>query len=94
MYTIVSAIMKRYSTTEEVIFEFNEKVTNLAKQGWIPHGDIIYYVNGLAQAMIQGNPVLTDLDRVFLHGSTRPRILRYCFGGEGFMSKYVDITHD
>ena len=94
MYTIVSAIMKRYSTTEEVLFEFNEKVTNLAKEGWVPYGEVMYYMNGVGQAMIQGDPVLTDLDRVFLHGSTRPRILRYCFGGEGFMGKYVDITHE
>ena len=64
---------------------------NLAKQGWIPHGDIIYYVNGLAQAMVQGEAPASDLERVFLHGSTRPRILRYCIGGEGFMGKYVDI---
>jgi len=94
MYTIVSAIMKRYSTTEEVLFEFDEKVTNLAKQGWVPYGEVMYYLNGVSQAMIQGDPVLTDLERVFLHGSTRPRIFRYCFGGEGFMSKYVDITHE
>lgn len=88
MYTIVSAIMKRYTTTDELFSEFEEKRMNLAKQGWIPHGDIIYYVNGLAQAMVQG---ASDLERVFLHGSTRPHILRYCIGGEGFMGKYVDI---
>ena len=94
MYTIVSSIMKRYSTTEEVLFEFNEKVTNLAKEGWVPYGEVMYYVNGVSQAMIQGDPVLTDLERVFLHGSTRPRILRYCIGGEGFMGKYIDITRE
>ena len=94
MYTIVSAIMKRNTTTEEVLFDFNEKVTNLAKQGWVPYGEVMYYVNGVSQAMIQGDPVLTDLERVFLHGSTRPCSFRYCFGGEGFMGKYVDITHE
>ena len=95
MYTIVSSIMKRYSTTEEVLFEFNEKVTNLAKQGWVPYGEVVYYVNGVSQAMIQGDPVLTDLERVFLHGSTRdPGHFQHCIGGEGFMGKYVDITHD
>jgi hypothetical protein len=94
MYTIVSSIMERYSTTEEVISEFNEKVTNLAKQGWVPYGEVMYYVNGLAQAMIQGDPDLTDLERVFLHGSRRPRIFRYCIGSEGFMGKYIDITRD
>ena len=94
MYTIVSAIMKRYSTTEEVIFEFNEKVTNLAKEGWVPYGEVMYYVNGVSQAMTQGEAPASDLDRVFLHGSTRPRILRYCIGGEGFMGKYIDITRE
>lgn len=64
---------------------------NLAKQGWIPHGDIIYYVNGLAQAMVQGAAPASDLERVFLHGSKTPLLLRYCIGGEGFMGKYVDI---
>ena len=92
MYTIVSAIMKRYSTTEEVLFEFNEKRMNLAKEGWIPYGEVMYYVNGVGQAMIQGEAPASDLERVFLHGSTRPRILRYCIGGEGFMGKYIDIT--
>ena len=94
MYTIVSSIMKRYSTTEEVLFEFNEKVSNLAKEGWVPYGEVMYYVNGVSQAMIQGEAPASDLERVFLHGSTRPRILRYCIGGEGFMGKYVDITRE
>ena len=94
MYTLVSSIMKRYSTTDEVFFEFNEKRNNLAKQGWVPYGDIMYYVNGVSQAMIMGDPDVSDLERVFLHGSTRPRIMKYCIGGEGFMGKYVDITHD
>jgi len=94
MYTIVSSIMKSYSTTDEVFFEFNEKRNNLAKQGWVPYGDIMYYVNGVSQAMIMGDPDVSDLERVFLHGSTRPRIMKYCIGGEGFMGKYVDITHD
>jgi hypothetical protein len=94
MHTLVSSIMKRYSTTDEVFFEFNEKRNNLAKQGWVPYGDIMYYVNGVSQAMIMGDPDVSDLERVFLHGSTRPRIMKYCIGGEGFMGKYVDITHD
>ena len=63
----------------------------LAKQGWIPHGDIIYYVNGLSQAMVQGEAPPSDLERVFLHGSKTPRLLKFCIGGEGFMGKYVDI---
>ena len=94
MYTIISAIMKRNTTTDEVFLEFAEKRMNLAKQGWVQYGEVMYYVNGVSQAMIQGDPVLTDLDRVFLHGSTRPRILRYCIGGEGFMGKYIDITRE
>jgi len=44
--------------------------------------------------MIMGDPDVSDLERVFLHGSTRPRIMKYCIGGEGFMGKYVDITRD
>jgi len=91
MYTIVSAIMKRYTTTDELFAEFEEKRMNLAKQGWIPHGDIIYYVNGLAQAMVQGAAPASDLERVFLHGSKTPLLLKFCIGGEGFMGKYVDI---
>ena len=94
MYTLVSSIMKRYSTTDEVFFEFNEKRNNLTKQGWVPYGDIMYYVNGVSQAMIMGDPDVSDLERVFLHGSTRPRIMKYCIGGEGLLGKYVDITHD
>lgn len=82
--------MKRYTTTDELFLEFEEKRMNLAKQGWIPHGDIIYYVNGLAQAMVQG---ASDLERVFLHGSKTPLLLKFCIGGEGFMGKYVDICH-
>ena len=94
MYTIVSAIMKRNTTTDETFAEFAEKRMKLAKKGWVPYGDIMYYVNGVSQAMIMGDPDVSDLERVFLHGSTRPRIMKYCIGGEGFMGKYVDITRD
>ena len=86
--------MKRYDTTDDVTAEFSKKRADLTKKGWMPYGDVMYYVNGVSQAMIQGDPVLTDLERVFLHGSTRPRILRYCIGGEGFMGKYIDITRE
>jgi hypothetical protein len=94
MYTIVSSIMQRYMTQDEVMTEFTQKLADLAEQGWVPYGDIMYYVNGVSQAMIMGDPDVSDLERVFLHGSTRPRIMKYCIGGEGFMGKYVDITHD
>ena len=92
MYTLVSSIMKRYSTTDEVFFEFNEKRNNLAKQGWVPYGDIMYYKNGVSQVMIFGDPDLSDIPRVFLHGSPTPQLFKFCIGGEGFMGKYVDIT--
>jgi len=92
MYALVSSIMKRYSTTDEVFFEFNEKRNNLAKQGWVPYGDIMYYKNGVSQVMIFGDPDLSDIPRIQLHGSIYPRVLNYCIGGEGFMGKYVDIT--
>ena len=94
MYTIVSSIMKRYSTTEEVLFEFNEKVTNLAKQGWVPYGEVMYYVNGVSQAMTFGTPDMSDLERMNSLGSTTPRTFKYCIGSEGFMGKYVDITRE
>jgi hypothetical protein len=52
----------------------------------------MYYVNGVSQAMTFGTPDMSDLPLVHIHGSTRPRIMKYCIGGEGFMGKYVDIT--
>jgi hypothetical protein len=91
MYTIVSSIMKRHSTTDDVIFELNEKVTNLAKQGWVPYGEVVYFLNGVSQTLTQGNPDMSDLERVFLHGSTRPRILEFRYGGEGVFGKYYDV---
>ena len=96
MYTIVSSIrMDKFNVRSEVLFDFNQKRANLAEQGWVPYGDIMYYVNGVAQAMIIGDPDVSDLKRVFLHGSTRdPGHFQHCIGGEGFMGKYVDITHD
>jgi hypothetical protein len=92
MYTIVSSITKRYSTADDVFLNFVEKRTNLAKQGWVPHGEVMYYKNGVSQAMVFGDPDLTDLTRVFLHGSPTPQLPKFCIGGEGFMGKYVDIT--
>jgi hypothetical protein len=92
MYTIVSAIMKRYSTSDEVFLDFAEKRMKLAKKGWMPYGEVMYYVNGVSQAMTFGTPDMSDLVRIHSLGSTQPRILKYCIGGEGFMGKYVDIT--
>jgi hypothetical protein len=93
MYTILSSIMQRYTTQDEVMAEFTQKLADLAKQGWVPYGDIMYYVNGVSQAMIMGDQDVSDLKRVFLHGSTRdPGHFQHCIGGEGFMGKYVDIT--
>ena len=92
MYTIVSAIMKRNTTTDETFAEFAEKRMKLAKKGWAPYGEVMYYVNGVSQAMTFGTPDMSDLPLVHTHGSTRPRIMKYCIGGEGFMGKYVDIT--
>ena len=84
--------MKRNTTTDETFFDFAEKRMTLAKKGWVPYGEVMYYVNGVSQAMTFGTPDMSDLPLVHTHGSTRPRIMKYCIGGEGFMGKYVDIT--
>jgi hypothetical protein len=94
MYTIVSSIMKRYDTTDDVMAEFSKKRADLTKKGWMPYGDVMYYVNGVSQAMTFGTPDMSDLPLIHSLGSTRPRIMKHCIGGEGFMTTYVDITRD
>ena len=53
--------MQRYMTQDEVMAEFTQKIADLSEQGWVPYGDIMYYVNGVSQAMIMGDPDVSDL---------------------------------
>ena len=94
MYTLVSAIMTRKSTTDETYAEFMKKRSELARKGWKPYGEIMYYVNGVSQAMTFGTPDMSDLERMNSLGSTTPRTFKYCIGSEGFMGKYIDITRE
>ena len=62
----------------------------LARDGWVPTGNIMYYVNGVSQAMTKGHVPLSELERAQSLGSTQPRILVHRFGGEGAMGKYYE----
>lgn len=54
-FTIVSAIMTKDTTTQDVIKELTEKVLKLLKSGWVCFGKISYFNNGVTQAMIPAN---------------------------------------
>jgi hypothetical protein len=91
MYTIVSAVMRRNTTSDEIYAEFMQKRSDLARKGWKPYGDVMYYVNAVGQAMTFGTPDMSDLPRMSSLGSTTPRVLEFCYGSEGTFGKYVNI---
>jgi hypothetical protein len=92
MYTIVSAIVEPKRTSDQTYEEFMEKRAALAKKGWMPYGDVMYYVNGVSQAMTFGTPDMSDLEVVHSLGSTHPRTLKFCYGSEGVFGTYFDVN--
>ena len=92
MYTILSAVMRYNTTSDQIYEEFMEKRAALAKKGWMPYGDVMYYVNGVSQAMTFGTPDMSDLEVVHSLGSTHPRTLKFCYGSEGVFGTYFDVN--
>lgn len=94
MITIVSAIMRQFTTTDEIYGEFMKKRADLTKKGWAPYGDVMYYTNAVSQAMTFGTPDMSDLPQIQCRGSKTPQELKFCFGGEGggVYAKYYDIN--
>ena len=84
MYTIVASTMREEMTHTQVMHAFHEKVERLLKEGWTPYGDILYYPNGITQAMVFGpmdKEIERAIERAQVLGSRIPKELELRIGG-------------